>query len=382
MSVLRSIRQRLGWKLFISYLIVILAGVVVLAIAAELAIPRSFNRHMSSMEEMMSGGMQMDLGADLFGSFRAAVNESLLIAASAAFLVAILVSLFVSRRVVEPVRAMTRASQRVARGEYRERVTIPGSHDPEEMDELAQLAVSFNQMADKLDNIETMRRQLIGNVAHELRTPLTTIQGSMEALIDGVVEPGPETFHQVYLEANRLQRLVGDLQQLSQVEAGEYSLERSEVGVTQLIEAAIMRMQHQFDEKGVQLSSEIAFPLPPVYADADRIGQVLLNLIGNALQYTSDGGNTRVAAKRLDSEIQFSVADTGIGISPEHLPHIFDRFYRVDKSRSRVGGGSGVGLTIAKHLVEAHGGRIWAESGGEGSGSIFRFTLPIGGKAN
>lgn len=380
MGALRVIRRRLGWKLFLSYLIVILVGIVVLAVATRLAIPQSFNRHMSTMQAMMRG-MQLDtqLESDLFGSFRAAVQESLLIASSAAALIAILVSLVVSRWVVEPVRAMTSASQRIARGEYRERVDVPGSADPEEMDELAQLAVSFNQMADELNRTDAMRRQLIGDVAHELRTPLTTIQGSMEALIDGVVEPGPAAYHRVYLEADRLQRLVGDLQQLSQVEAGEppLDLERAEIG--DLIEAAVTRMKLQFDENAVQLKTDVAASLPPVRVDAHRIEQVLLNLIGNALQYSHAEGVVSIGAARANGEIQVSITDTGIGIPAAHLPHLFDRFYRVDKSRSRVGGGSGIGLTIAKHLVAAHGGRIWAESEGAGMGSTFRFTLPIAG---
>lgn len=381
MRLFQSIRRRLGRKLFLSYLIVILLGVVVLSFAAELSVPRSFGRHMASMEAMMGGRMQMsadmDIESDLFSSFRLAVNEALLVGTGVAVLVAGLVSLVVSGWIVEPVRAMTGASQRIARGEYHERVVIPGSADPDDMDELAQLAVSFNQMADELNRTEEMRRRLIGDVAHELRTPLTTIQGWMEALVDGVVEPGPEAYHQIHLEAGRLQRLVGDLQELSQVEAGgvQLDLRRAEIG--ELIEAAVVRMQHQFDDKGVLLRTEISASLPPVRVDPNRIDQVLLNLIGNALQYSHVDGVVTVGASSTNGEIQVSVADTGIGIPTEHLPHLFDRFYRVDKSRSRAGGGSGIGLTIAKHLVAAHGGRIWAESEGTGKGSTFRFTLPV-----
>ncbi len=381
MNLLRAIRRRLGRKLFLSYLIVVGMGVVTLAAAVELSIPRSFDRHLSSMQAMMrgQGPMPMDMGDDLLTGFRSAVTESLLTAGVVAGVMAVAVSLFVSRRVVEPVREMTLASQRVAEGEYRERVAIQGSPDPDEMDELAQLAVSFNQMAAKLDRVEAMRRQLIGDVAHELRTPLTTIKGSMEGLIDGVIEPGPEAYHQIYLEADRLEHLVGDLQELSRAEAGQLALELQEVGAGKLIREAVDRVSLQFEDKGVQLGMDVAPNLPLVHADPDRIGQVLLNLIGNALQFTDVGGEVSVAARPQDEFVKVSVSDSGVGIAPEHLPHIFDRFYRVDKSRSRASGGSGIGLTIAKHIIIAHGGEIWAESDGLGNGSTFSFTLRTAG---
>jgi len=246
-----------------------------------------------------------------------------------------------------------------------------------ELDELAQLALHFNQMADRLERTESIRRQLIGDVAHELRTPLTAIKGSMEGLIDGVLPADAETFQQVYREADRLQRLVADLQELSRVEAGAYSLNLRPVSVGRLIEAFVARFGRQFAEKGVALETDLPAGLPSVMADEDRIGQVLLNLAGNALQYTPAGGKVRVAAHRQDNEVHIAVTDTGIGIAAEHLPHLFTRFYRVDKSRSRAGGGSGIGLTISRHLIEAHGGRIWAASPGPGQGSTFTFTLPI-----
>lgn len=379
MSVLRRLRRRLGWKLFLSYLIVISAGAFGLTVAVELSIPRSFERHLSSMQDMMNGRGTMGMGEDLFSGFRMAANESLLIAGGVALLIAVLVSMFVSRQLVEPIRQMRHASERIARGEYRERVKIPGSLNPEEMDELAQLAVSFNQMASKLDRVEAMRRQLIGDVAHELRTPLTTIKGSMEGLIDGVIEAGPEAYHQVYLEADRLQRLVGDLQELSRAEAGELSLEVKAVTPEELVLAAVDRMALQFEDKGVRLDSRVTGKLPLVRADPDRLGQVLMNLLGNALQFTPAGGNVSLSVKSEDGQVRFSVSDSGVGIAPEHLPHVFDRFYRVDKSRSRASGGSGIGLTIARHLVEAHGGQIWAESGGIEAGSTFNFVLPVAG---
>jgi histidine kinase len=374
--MVKRIRRHLGRKLFLSYLIVILVGTVVLASAAEFLVPSAFDRHMAAMAVIM-GNMAPEMELDLFTNFRNAVNEALALAALAAFLVAIVISLFVSRRIVAPVHEMMVASQRIADGHYDERVEVPGGSNQEELDELAQLAVSFNQMAAKLEQIEATRRELIGNVAHELRTPLATIKGSMEGLIDGVLPPEAPTFQQIYREADRLQRLVTDLQELSRVEAGAFELNLRPLRVLNLVKATVTGLGRQFEEKGVALEIDLDADLPPVPADEDRIGQVLLNLLGNALQYTPAEGQVRVTACRRGTEVCISVSDTGVGIPAEHLPLIFTRFYRVDKSRARVGGGSGIGLTVARHLVEAQGGCIWAESPGPGQGSIFTFSLPL-----
>ncbi|HEX7974261.1 MAG TPA: ATP-binding protein, partial [Anaerolineales bacterium] len=217
------------------------------------------------------------------------------------------------------------------------------------------------------------------DVTHELRTPLATIKGSLEGLMDGVLPGSPQTYQQIYLEADRLQRLVDDLQELSRVEAGAYELNRRAVPVAHLVKTAVTRLSRQFQDKGVALETLVPPGLADVLVDEDRIGQVLLNLVGNALQYTPQGGRVQIAAEPRREEVAMIVADTGIGIPPEHLQHVFTRFYRVDKSRSRAHGGSGIGLTIARYLVEAHGGRIWVESPSPGSGSTFTFTLPLAG---
>jgi signal transduction histidine kinase len=245
------------------------------------------------------------------------------------------------------------------------------------LDELDQLGLSFNRMADKLEKTEAMRRQLIGDVSHELRTPLTAIKGYMEGLIDGVLPASAATFQQVFTEADRLQRLVNDLQELSRVEAGAYPLHIEPVSVYVLIECVVSRLNRQFEDKGISLETNLLAGIPMVHADKDRIIQVLTNLVGNALQYSLPGGIVRILASKRKDEIIITVKDTGIGIAPDHLAHIFDRFYRADKSRARASGGSGIGLTIAQALVNAHHGRIWAESEGEGKGSSFHFTLPV-----
>jgi signal transduction histidine kinase len=377
--MLGTIRRHLGVKLFLSYLVVILVGVVVIASTAELVVPTAFDRHMAVMSSMMSsmmGGSVQALDQSLFTNFRAAVTEAVGVASLAATIMAVITSLFVSRQVVAPVQAMMAASQRIAEGNYAERVQVPGNINKGEQDELGQLALRFNQMAARLEQTENMRRQLIGDVTHELRTPLTTIKGSMEGLIDGVLPANDETYTQIYHEADRLQRLVNDLQELSRVEARAYELHLSRTSLAEVVQATVARLDRQFEEKGVAISTQVPADLPAIQMDSDRIGQVLLNLVGNALQYTPSGGGVRIQAVHIPGEVRVSVVDSGIGIPPEHLPHLFTRFYRVDKSRARSHGGSGIGLTIAKHLVEAHGGRIWAESQGAGKGSTFTFTLP------
>jgi histidine kinase len=368
-------RRRLGVKLFLSYLAVILVGAVVLGLATRFTVPEAFNRHMGlgtgTGAGMMQGiGTGIGMMSDLFTNFQASFNEALLLALLAAGSVAILVSLLLSRGVVAPVRTLTSASQRIADGHYSERVQPAGP------DELGQLARSFNQMAEKLEQVETMRRQLIGDVSHELRTPLSAIKGSMEGLMDGILPANPETYQQIHQEADRLARLVDDLQELSRVEGGAYSLDIRPITVSALVQTALKRFSPQAQTKQIELRTDLPSDLPPILADQDRITQVLTNLVGNALQYTPQGGQVTIQAVRLGDEIHVSVMDTGIGIPAEHLPHLFTRFYRVDKSRSRqTGGGSGIGLTIARHLVEAQGGRIWAGSSGTGQGSTFTFSL-------
>ncbi len=379
----KIIQSRFGWKIFFSYLIVILAGLLILGASIELALPTAFDEHMANMESMtgvpmmgdMMSGQSVELEMGLFSSFRSTINQALIKSVSAAFIVAVVVSILISYRVVNPVREMMIASQYIARGNYQERVYVPG--DPLKADELSQLAISFNRMAEILDQNEIIRQRLIGDISHELRTPLTVIKGSLEGLIDDVLPADPETYQKIYNEADRLSHLVDDLQYLSRVDAGVYQLEKQNEDVKDLINTAVERLNKQFKDKGVSLEVESIPGLPQIYLDPHRIGQVLLNVIGNALQYTSEGDSVTVRAYQEGNEIIFQIQDTGIGIPIEHHPHLFTRFYRVDKSRSRSSGGSGIGLTIAKHFVEAHEGRIWVESEGPGKGSIFTFSLPL-----
>lgn len=373
------IRSHLGAKLFLSYVLVILVGMITIATAVELTAPSAFDRHLATMSTMMSNMMQsgtQDLEQDLFENYRDAVTESIALAAAAAAAVAVLASVLISRQVMSPVQNMMKASQRIAEGNYGERVPVSADIHKKGHDELAMLAISFNQMAASLQQTEEIRIRMIGDVTHELRTPLTTIKGVMEALIDEVISPNKVTFNQIYREADRLQNLVNDLQELSRVEAGAYELNIQPVPVSTILETILPRLALQYDEKNVALKTEIESSHLAVLADQDRTKQVIINLLGNALQYTPPGGTVLLEVNHEKDKIRFSITDNGIGFSPEHRAHLFKRFYRVDKSRSRAGGGSGIGLTISQYLVEAQGGRIWADSPGVGKGSTFGFTLP------
>ena len=373
---MKTIREHLGAKLFLANLIVILVGIMILMLTIQLTIPAAFNRHMAMMDggTMMGSGMGMGqgqgYGRTLFDSFRASMFDALTYAVLASVVVALWVSWFLSRRIVAPVQNLADASLSLANGNYSERVQVNGS------DEIAKLASRFNHMASQLEQVESMRRQLIGDVTHELRTPLTSIKGYMEGLVDEVLPANAETFNQIHHEADRLSRLVDDLQELSRVEAKSYSLDLRSVSVSSLVQTTLKRLSPQATAKRITLRSNLPADLEPVLADEDRITQVLVNLTANAIQYTPEDGEVLISAAQHGNEIHVSVKDSGIGIPQEHLANIFTRFYRVDKSRSRhAGGGSGIGLTIAKHIIEAHGGRIWAESAGEEQGSTFTFSL-------
>lgn len=369
MNVLSEYRRHLGWKIFSSYALVVAVGVLVLVVAANIQTPAALSRHIAQMQTRL-GNDEM-LVRDLHRNFTAAVGEIVAVAAVAAGGAALALSAFTTRRIVGPIEVMMEASRRIAAGDYASRVAVAGD------DELGALAADFNRMAQALQETEQRRMALIGDVAHELRTPLGNVANIMEALVDDALPSEPATFVGVQREVARLQRLVADLQELSRAEAGEVRLEREAVAPVDLVGAATDRLRPQFEDRGVALETRVPAGLPLVSVDPIRIGQVLLNLLGNALQYTGSGGRVTVRARAHGRMVEVEVQDTGVGIGAGDLPHVFERFYRVDKSRSRVGGGSGIGLTIARHLTEAHGGRLWAASEGPGKGSTFTFTLPI-----
>jgi signal transduction histidine kinase len=346
---------------------VFLVAVLTLLMTVLVVAPIVFRR---AMEPALLFG---DAANVIVEAFEQTLLYSLLAAGVVATAAAALASLLVSRRLVEPLRYVLAATNRIAAGRYGERVPV------RDADELGELSHSFNAMARSLEETERRRVEVISDVSHELRTPLSTLRGYVEGLAEGVFEPSEETWTLLYAEFERLGHLVDDLRRLSQAEAGRLDLSMAPLSPAQAVRLAVGGMLPLFDEKGVELKGAVSEDLPSVLADVDRVVQVLSNLLSNALGHTPDGGRIVVAAEASGDEVTFEVTDTGTGIAPEHLERIFERFYRVEKSRSRgeAGGGSGVGLAISKALVEAMGGRIRAESPGPGGGATFAFTLPV-----
>ncbi len=302
--------------------------------------------------------------------FLSSVNRSILLSAGAAAALALLLTAALSRRILGPVDALTTAVRAMEQGDLTQRVPI------ESRDEVGELARAFNAMARSLARNEELRRNMVTDVAHELRTPLSNVRGYLEAMRDGVLRPDKQTLDSVYEESLRLSRLVDDLQELALAEAGQLKLDRSATHLGEVVDRAVRAASPKAAVKGIDLTADLPDGIPQTEIDPDRIGQVLQNLLCNALAHTPRGGTVAVRARPMGNEVEVAVSDTGSGISAEHLPHVFERFYRVDPSRSRSTGGTGIGLAIAKQLVEAHGGRIWAESE-IGKGSTFHFTLPV-----
>ncbi len=305
--------------------------------------------------------------------FLAGVQRSTWIGGVVAALFALVLGFILFRQIVKPVGAVTSAAQRIAAGQLDQRVPVQ-SHD-----EIGQLAVSFNEMADALAADRQLRRTMIADIAHELRTPLSVIQANLEAMLDGVLPASSEEIASLHDEAALLKRLIDDLRLLSLAEAGQLKLERTPTDMGALIESVVDHARPQAEASGIELNTEIAAHLPSVDADTDRLRQVIGNLLSNALRHTPSGGRVTVHAAlsaKDRSSIRVEVIDTGSGIAPEDLPHVFDRFYRADKSRSRSSGGSGIGLAIVKQLVEAHGGTVGVESL-IGQGATFFFSLPV-----
>jgi signal transduction histidine kinase len=297
------------------------------------------------------------------------INRYLLWGGLLAVAVAALVTFFLSRRILSPVESLARAAHGLSRGDFSQRVNVRSK------DELGELANAFNSMAEDLERTEQLRRNLVADVAHELRTPLSNIQGHVEAIRDGLLPAEPATFDSIYEEVRLLARLVEDLQELTLAEAGQLTLLRQSTDVVEIVRRAVAAARPQAKAKGLALRTELHAQQATVEADPGRVGEVLRNLLGNAITHTSERGRITVNLSDEGNELRIGVADTGAGIPPEDVPYVFERFYRVDPSRVRATGGAGLGLTIAKRLVEAHGGTIRAESE-LGKGSRFTFTLP------
>lgn len=382
---------RLRWRLLMGNLIVAGAGAVTVAVGVSLAAPRAFEHAMGGQGGM--AGMGAMMGSVVTAAFGDAVSSALLLGVAAATVVAVVVAVIISTRLARPISDLALASRHVAAGDYAQRV-------PEGRGELGALAASFNDMAAALNATERRRHELIGDVAHELRTPIASLRGYVEGLDAGVFAPGPDAWRVLADQANRLARLVDDLSDLWRAEANEIALIPEDLDAPTLVADAIERHRAAAAARSIELTVEAGAAVAAgsradgrtavemrtapdagqairVRADRTRIAQVLDNLVGNAIRYTPAGGHVSVGLAVGPGGGIFSVRDTGPGLTPEQLARVFERFYRVDPSRSREAGGSGLGLTIAKALTEAMGGRIWATSPEPGTGATFRIELPL-----
>jgi signal transduction histidine kinase len=300
--------------------------------------------------------------------FRRTVRQSALLTGLAAILAAVLVGAAVSKRLTVRLASLTSVADIWGHGRFDARVDVDGD------DELAALGETMNRMASRLEEQSNLRKKLTGDISHELRTPLTTIQSYLEAFQDHVMEPDQQNVQAVLDESHRLARLVNDLQELSNSEFSHRDVSLSTLDLNDFAEAETERARPLFNQKGIALTVERHGAAARVLADEVLLGRVLGNLLVNALKYTAVGGSVNVRIFAEKQKVGVDVADTGIGIEPEHLPYIFERFYRVDPSRTRTTGGSGIGLAIVKELVEAMGGIVDVESEA-GQGSVFRVIL-------
>ncbi len=299
------------------------------------------------------------------GRFRNAIWGGTLLAAG----VGVLVALYLTKRIAKPIADLTLATRAIAGGSTPPLVPVEGT------DELAELGRAFNRMANQLAEDDAQRRRLFAGIVHELRTPLSVIQGTLEGMLDHVIEPTPDRVVALHTQTLLLKRLITDLRDLSLAQAGHLELHRQMIDLLSIAREAVEALAPFADERGVTLRVEADAAVPQVDADPDRVRQALQNLVENALRHTPQGGTVRVVVRATADAVHCRVVDTGVGISPDDLPHVFEYFYRADPSRDRRSGGTGLGLAIVKSLIEAHGGNVTAESQ-PGRGSAFDFTLP------
>lgn len=311
--------------------------------------------------------------------FQSSVYRAVITSAIVAILIALLLGSLLFIQITAPLRKLRQAAAAISDGDLTHRVDIKGA------DEFADLGTTFNTMAESLSRSELQRQQLMADVAHELRTPLTAIQGTIEGMQDEVLPMDKDQLDALYAETTLLNRLIDDLRILSLAENNQLKLNPQPTDINALIKNIIDRAQSQAQLKNVLIEDQLEDNLPEIPIDADRFTQIMNNLINNAMRYTPKGGSIKIYTRQSKpgSIIQISVSDSGTGITLEDLPHVFDRFYRADKSRTRASGGSGLGLAIVKGLVEAHGGKVRVESpilftdDQKGNGTRFIIELPI-----
>jgi two-component system sensor histidine kinase BaeS len=353
-------KQRLLWKLLLINIVPVI-GVIILVvwIAIDQLAADYFMILMKQYHVSPTNTHQM---------FLAAIHRYLVWATLAALALALILSYLLTRRILRPLMQMAVITREVVAGNFSARVHIPSR------DEVGQVAMAFNRMADGLERLEQSRKTMVADVAHELRTPLTNLRGYIEALSDEVISPTRETFQMLEQEILRLVHLVDDLHQLAKADAARAYLDRREISLHEVVNQMMELYQPNFRAKMITAETRLAPGTELVTADRDKLLQAVRNLIENACKYAPRGGTVNVSTERVPDGIRVIFTNNGEGIAKDDLPFIFERFYRAERSRSREMGGAGIGLAIVKELIEAHGGNVGAESSA-GTTRVW-FTLP------
>lgn len=362
-------RGSLAARLLGAQTLVLLAGAATTWVVASMVAPGTFHSHLQHAGVGHTAAETIHV--------ERAFNDSLLIALGVALVTSVLMALgvtaYFTRRVQRSTAAVAESAVDIASGQYRARVPSPGLGS-----EFDQLATTINELAERLGDVETTRRRILADLAHEMRTPLASIEAHLEAVEDGVRELDEATLAVLHSDTSRLQRLAEDISAVSQAEEGRLESRPVPTMAGTLLESAAAAARDAFDAKGVALLVDADTVAGPVLVDPQRMAQVLGNLLDNALRHTPPGGSVKLTVGQPDRRwVELNVGDTGEGIDPAHLPHVFERFYRADAARARSRGGSGIGLTISRALVEAHGGRLSASSEGLGAGATFTVRLPV-----
>ncbi|MGV1005882.1 MAG: sensor histidine kinase [Candidatus Nanopelagicales bacterium] len=354
-------------RLLLAQTLVLVAGGVTTWVVALMVGPPLFREHLHQ------AGLAHDANDQFHAeqAYRDATALSIAVAITVAALTAFVVTAYLSRRLQRSIAEVSAAASAIAEGHYDVRV------DPPQLgDEFDYLATAFNRMAQRLQSVESTRRQLFGDLAHEIRTPVSVLEAYLEAVEDGVKTLDPPTIAMLREQTGRLVRFAADAAALSQAEEANSAIAAGWVDTAELLGSVGATVADRYAAKKITLTTE-AGDAGRLWADRQRLTQVLGNLLDNALRHTPGGGHVTLTAARTGAEVVFAVADDGEGIATEHLPHIFERFYRADAARDRGRGGSGIGLAIVKALTEAHGGHVNVASRGPGHGTTFTLVVPI-----
>ncbi len=353
-------------RLLLAQTLVLLAGGVTTWVVASVVGPPLFREHLHR------AGVAHDSNEQFHAeqAYQHATALSIAVAITVAALTAFVVTAYLSRRLQRSIAELSAAASAVAEGDYDIRVAPPQLGD-----EFDELAVAFNRMAGRLQSVESTRRQLFGDLAHEIRTPVSVLEAYLEAVEDGVKTLDPQTIAMLREQAGRLVRFSADAAALAQAEESHAAIRPGWIDAAELVGTVSAAVADRYAAKGVELQTD-GDP-GQLWADRQRLSQVLSNLLDNALRHTGVGGHVRLTATRRGTDVVFTVADDGEGISAEHLPHVFERFYRADSARDRGRGGSGLGLAIARALTEAHDGHIVVASRGPGHGTTFTVSVPM-----